>query len=249
MNYKKIYDNLIAKRKIEKLFKEQSYYCETHHIIPRCIGGSDEQDNLINLYAREHFIAHLLLCKIYFNEKGLIFALWRMCNGANIQRKKYKISSKIYEKIKIKLVNEQSKKWLRNSNPKFGGNKGKNNPMYQHVYTEEELKEISKRTLAQKKIKCEYCNIVVSPWMHTRWHGDNCLKKEGNEKRLPKNHNRYTEVSINLRNVIINLYLNNFLGPKKIGEKLGYSATLIIRVLKENNIKLRNNSEAKKLFL
>ena len=35
-------------------------YYERHHIQPRCLNGSDEEDNLIDLYAREHFIAHKL---------------------------------------------------------------------------------------------------------------------------------------------------------------------------------------------
>ena len=36
-------------------------YCERHHILPKCMGGGNERDNLIDLYAREHFIAHKLL--------------------------------------------------------------------------------------------------------------------------------------------------------------------------------------------
>jgi len=36
-------------------------YCERHHIIPKCIGGSDDLDNLIDLYAHEHYEIHRLL--------------------------------------------------------------------------------------------------------------------------------------------------------------------------------------------
>ena len=35
-------------------------YHERHHIVPRCMGGADTEDNLIALYAREHFIEHKL---------------------------------------------------------------------------------------------------------------------------------------------------------------------------------------------
>ena len=35
-------------------------YHERHHIIPRCIGGTDDYNNLIDLYAKEHFEAHRL---------------------------------------------------------------------------------------------------------------------------------------------------------------------------------------------
>ena len=40
-------------------------YYESHHIIPRCLGGSDDAQNLILLTPREHFLAHYLLCKIH----------------------------------------------------------------------------------------------------------------------------------------------------------------------------------------
>jgi hypothetical protein len=39
-------------------------YVEKHHIIPRCIGGSDHRENIVSLTAREHFVCHLLLTKM-----------------------------------------------------------------------------------------------------------------------------------------------------------------------------------------
>lgn len=39
-------------------------YFETHHIVPKSLGGTDDKNNLVNLTAREHYIAHLLLVKI-----------------------------------------------------------------------------------------------------------------------------------------------------------------------------------------
>ena len=36
-------------------------YHEKHHIIPKCMDGTDDEDKLIDLYAKEHFIAHKLL--------------------------------------------------------------------------------------------------------------------------------------------------------------------------------------------
>lgn len=63
MNYKRIYDEFIADRK-EKQPNKPDYY-ETHHIVPRCIGGDDTHENLIRLTAEDHFFAHLLLAKIH----------------------------------------------------------------------------------------------------------------------------------------------------------------------------------------
>ena len=39
-------------------------YVEKHHIIPRCIGGSNHKENIVSLTAREHFVCHLLLTKM-----------------------------------------------------------------------------------------------------------------------------------------------------------------------------------------
>jgi hypothetical protein len=66
MNYQKIYNDLIEKRKKQPYTKG---YSEKHHIIPKSLGGSDDKDNLVLLTAKEHYIAHALL---YFidNDKG-----------------------------------------------------------------------------------------------------------------------------------------------------------------------------------
>jgi len=61
MNYKKIYESLIERGKTRIL----DQYTENHHIIPRCMGGSDDQDNLVRLTPEEHYVAHQLLVKIY----------------------------------------------------------------------------------------------------------------------------------------------------------------------------------------
>jgi 5-methylcytosine-specific restriction endonuclease McrA len=58
MNYQKIHDSIIERAKNRNLLD----YKERHHIIPKCLGGSDNLDNLVDLTAREHFIIHKILC-------------------------------------------------------------------------------------------------------------------------------------------------------------------------------------------
>lgn len=41
-----------------------SGYTEKHHIIPRCMGGSNNESNLARISARQHFVCHLLLPKM-----------------------------------------------------------------------------------------------------------------------------------------------------------------------------------------
>lgn len=61
MDYQKVYNNIINNRK-QKAFNG---YTEKHHIIPKSLGGKDNKANLVELSAREHFICHLLLTKMY----------------------------------------------------------------------------------------------------------------------------------------------------------------------------------------
>ena len=62
MNYSKIYDALITDAKENPKPDE---YKESHHIVPRCMGGDDSNDNLVKLTARQHYLAHWLLYKMY----------------------------------------------------------------------------------------------------------------------------------------------------------------------------------------
>ena len=78
-------------------------YVERHHIIPKSLGGSDDKENLVNLTAREHFICHWLLVKIYSGESKakMIYALNGMKrNGQYTQRYETKITSRVYENLK-----------------------------------------------------------------------------------------------------------------------------------------------------
>ena len=103
MNYKKIYNNLIIKRKNISVIG----YKEKHHIIPKCIGGSNDRDNLVNLTAREHYMAHALLCKIYPDNISICFAFNCMCFkwGSRDKRsgRHYRVNSYIYESCRKKL--------------------------------------------------------------------------------------------------------------------------------------------------
>ena len=129
MNYKKIYDEIILKAKSEERVKGCDIYYESHHIIPKCLGGEGKttewktHPNIVLLTAKEHFISHLLLCEIYPYEEKLKFALWAMCNQDR-NGKRYKINSKQYERIRCEFANIISKKYKGRE----AHNKGKPNP-------------------------------------------------------------------------------------------------------------------------
>lgn len=74
--FENTYNNLINRAKPRGLNKETiNYYTEIHHIIPRCLGGSDNDDNLVLLSYREHVIAHMLLSRIYDDNDNLALAV------------------------------------------------------------------------------------------------------------------------------------------------------------------------------
>jgi hypothetical protein len=84
MNYQKIYNNLInrATRRISE------GYVEKHHIVPRCLDGTDAKENIVNLYPEEHYLAHLLLCKLNKGNSKLLYAAMNMTSGSMINNGK-----------------------------------------------------------------------------------------------------------------------------------------------------------------
>ena len=83
--------------KIIEYFKHNFHegYNEKHHIIPKCLGGDNSENNLVELTAREHFLCHMLLCEIYPNENKLKHALFLMAIGKQkIKEKRHDRSEK-----------------------------------------------------------------------------------------------------------------------------------------------------------
>lgn len=62
-------------------------YTENHHIIPKCLGGIDNYDNIITLSYPEHCFAHYLLTLIYPNNKGILgaYSLMKCSNLENFK--------------------------------------------------------------------------------------------------------------------------------------------------------------------
>ena len=84
MDYNLIYKNLILKARERNL--QKNIYFEKHHIIPRCMGGNNDQNNIVKLTAREHFVAHWILTKIYNKEWKLFFAFFQMTKNCRHER-------------------------------------------------------------------------------------------------------------------------------------------------------------------
>lgn len=99
--YTRIYFNIINRAKVQKRIKSKNVYYEKHHIIPKCLNGTDDKENLILLTSREHYLCHWLLCKMH-DDRKLLFAF------SQFQRKFLPydriLSSKQYEIAKLYAI-------------------------------------------------------------------------------------------------------------------------------------------------
>ena len=103
MNYQRIYDEIIQRSKT----RDYVEYPERHHIVPKCLGGSDKKDNLAILTPREHFICHWLLVKIIPDNRKIEYALTRMLQPAYSKTHKInRIQNSVQYEIVRKLVAE-----------------------------------------------------------------------------------------------------------------------------------------------
>ncbi len=120
MNYEKIYKELCQRGKLRK--KTRGSNLERHHIIPTFFfknskrnkrysdgiynGDGEQPSNITYLTPREHFVAHLLLCKIWKNTKWeyrcfTSVKLFLIGGQSNENRCVFQYNSKLIEKYKI----------------------------------------------------------------------------------------------------------------------------------------------------
>jgi len=95
-------------------------YHERHHIMPRCIDGTDDEDNLIDLYAQEHFIAHKLLAQENPENEKLVYAWWMMAHVENPSQEHYELTPEEYEEVRVCFAKTHSVQMTGEGNPRFG---------------------------------------------------------------------------------------------------------------------------------
>ena len=109
-------------------------YVEKHHIIPRCIGGSDHRENIVALTAREHFVCHLLLTKMTTGKvkQAMCWAVGKFAQVNKNQQRNF--TSWEYQKIRESISfartgkkhsNESRKKMSEKAKGRTPWNKGK----------------------------------------------------------------------------------------------------------------------------
>jgi len=201
----------INQKRYEKLIEYyknnmKSGYCEKHHIVPKCLGGTDEPQNLVLLPAKAHYIAHLLLCRIYPGNRKILhaFAAMALISGKH----KRKINSRIYLKMRTARSNalkgiprpEHVKEKLRV--PK----KNKNN--YKKPKSKEHAMNISNSLKGKKKTKEHIENGVLSRQTHNKKRTEDMLAKKEYYRNL------FIESGLKRKDFYIKYNLNHNTGKR-----------------------------------
>ena len=178
MNWLQVYDSLIENAKKRTNLSSSGF--EHHHIIPKCLNGSDDPSNIVSLTLREHFIAHKLLVLIYPENKQLKQALWiitittieaykKYLNGT-IESNDYRVFNRInyfVEHSEKSIISSRDYEWckLQCSIAK----KGKK-------YTKEQRKNVSEGTKKgmqdPEKAKLRRRGVLNSVWYTNKETGE-----------------------------------------------------------------------------
>jgi len=185
--YTRWYYDIIQRAKSRKL--PTDVYIEKHHIVPRSLGGDNQQENIVQLTAKEHFICHMLLVKMTTgkSKRSMAYAAWQMTNIDSRQR--YSPTSRIYSLLKKNLsetykgVPKTKIHWLGKSHSaqtktlQSTIKKSSNNPMWGKKHKEKSKETISEKQkgIPKPKFVCSKCQATVGGMSNLlRWHEDNC---------------------------------------------------------------------------
>ena len=107
--YISIVENARTRASSRKEAKSLFGYTEEHHILPKSfgLGGVKDRENFSYLTAREHFVCHWLLSKMFTNGnfyEKMVHALAQMAyvNTSTQERYLTKITSRVFEKNRLK---------------------------------------------------------------------------------------------------------------------------------------------------
>ena len=214
MNYQRIYDQLInkARSKNRKKYKRSDsryIYYENHHIIPKCIGGINDKENLILLTAPEHYVAHQLLVKIYPKEYKLIFALRILCTNKHGNQ----------------VRNNKEYEWIRKAHAKISSTtqkgkpsdkKGKPSPLRGRKQSQDVIEHRARKNTGQKRNENTKLKISLS-------HANRSAEKEEeriNKQRITKANKSAEEKEEISKKISSGKKLPNFLKLSHLGENI-----------------------------
>jgi hypothetical protein len=204
------YDSLINRAKNRTIYG----YTEKHHITPRSLGGTDDNDNLVKLTPKEHFVCHLLLTKMTIGNARykMNFALHMLSNANNIGDGRYIPSSRMYD-LSRRLYKEALDNYWTDEKRKEHADK------IRPTVIGRKLKESSKEKLKNK--------VWTEKAIQTRL--ENCLKnaaarkgKTWTDKKRQSTLTTYLGKNLEIALQIISLH-DTGMNNRQISEKLDIS--------------------------
>ena len=95
--YTKQYHNIVNNAKT----RDTLGYTEKHHIVPKSLGGLDDDDNIVILTPREHYLCHALLPKMV--EGNAMYKMFAAFNMMHVGQDGRRYTSRLYEYYKVKF--------------------------------------------------------------------------------------------------------------------------------------------------
>jgi len=203
---------------------------ENHHIVPKSMGGTDDQENIIKLTPREHYICHLCLTKFTEGRDYYKMLCAINCMSMNTIKQNFSYNSKVYEILREQR-NIELKKWLKTNSAfknKLIHNKCMktrekngtnifitNNPMHNENCVKKKLEKTSgKNHYLCKKYRYEYSLDFGKTWI--------CIDNDLTTKQICKQ----------IFNCSISTF--NYILSGKIPKRGPLSNTIIKKIKNEN---------------
>lgn len=117
--YYRIINNAILANRLKLKPNNINYiYYEKHHIIPKTLGGTNDVNNIVLLTGKEHYIVHLLLCKMTSstNKHKMINALIKLSFAKSNGQMRYTSRSYNLTRKFIAIKNSETMKGKPKSN-------------------------------------------------------------------------------------------------------------------------------------
>ncbi len=196
------FDHTLSIGKLRKQAKLKFNYIEAHHILPKWLCTDyqkKDKNNLVILTAKEHFIVHHLLTKIYPGSASF-YALARFkYRGVKESRSLTSNQFEIARKFQAKAASIS----MKGNKHSLGKNTGpcsstrRNNISYGRLKTTKQL--------------CQYCNKSFDPGNFKKYHGNNCKQNSNHNNEV---WDRYTLIA--KKSIKNQIETGSFSKPKRI---------------------------------
>ena len=224
MNWKNVYLRIISNAKVRNNSHDEYY--ERHHIVPKSIfnfnielqilklniNNINSKENLVLLTAREHFFCHVLLTKIFENDKNcyekMLYAFNFMSNRFGDNSKKYSIlKEKFAKNMRENMIGKRSRAFgcIWSAESKLRQSIKRKGRSYEELYGYEkakELKSIRSENRKGRKNSVETCKKLSERVISKDWRDKISLARLGSIS------------SLETKEKLSNYFSNSLLNPK-----------------------------------